>query len=106
MIGYILGFIFFFFVSVELIGWFATPFGVVITLWVLFNKIPSKSQVFFLKLGFTWTFLAIVLDYVFIIMLLKPEDGYYKPDVYLYYALTLLLPLFVGWKNSSTKPKK
>jgi hypothetical protein len=28
---------------------------------------------------------------------IKPADGYYKLDVFIYYALTLLVPLAVGW---------
>ncbi|MGE5624192.1 MAG: hypothetical protein ACM3ZT_01435 [Bacillota bacterium] len=47
-----------------------------------------------------WTALAVALDYLLIVKLLKPTDGYYKPDVYLYYALTFLLPLLAfGWKT-------
>jgi hypothetical protein len=29
-----------------------------------------------------------------------PADGYYKIDVYLYYAFTFLLPILVGWRKS------
>ena len=36
---------------------------------------------------------AIVLDYLLIVKALNPADGYYKLDVYLYYALTFILPL-------------
>jgi hypothetical protein len=28
---------------------------------------------------------------------LSPAGGYYKADVYLYYALTFISPLIVGW---------
>jgi hypothetical protein len=34
---------------------------------------------------------------LFIVKLLNPADGYYKADVYLYYALTFISPLIVGW---------
>ena len=37
--------------------------------------------------------------------LFKPADGYYKPDVYLYYAITFVLPIVVGWwKLRARKP--
>lgn len=35
-----------------------------------------------------WTLIAVLDDHLFIVRALKPADGYYKPDVYLYYALT------------------
>ena len=37
---------------------------------------------------------------LFIVAAFKPADGYYKPDVYLYYALTLAIPLFAGWRRT------
>lgn len=40
--------------------------------------------------------MAVLLDYLFIVKMFKSAD-YYKPDVYVYYALTLLLPIAVGW---------
>lgn len=97
LIGYILGIVLFMVVPVALIGWFITPIGIIITLWVLNKKIRAKRFKYFLKIGVIWTILAIVLDYVFIVMMFAPEDGYYKPDVYLYYLLTLALPLLMGW---------
>jgi hypothetical protein len=47
--------------------------------------------------------MAIVLDYVFLVMMFKPEDGYYKLDVYFYYFFTLVLPLLVGWVKTTKK---
>ena len=44
----------------------------------------------------TATAMAIVLDYLFIVKAFNPPDGYYKLDVYLYYALTFLAPLAVA----------
>jgi hypothetical protein len=43
------------------------------------------------------TVIAIVFDYVFLVKVLNPADGYYKLDVYLYYVFTLILPLIIGW---------
>jgi hypothetical protein len=103
LIGYLLGMLFFMFVPVAFIGWFVTPIGVVITLLVLFRKIGSEKFGYYLKLGAVWAVIAVILDYVFVVMLLSPEDGYYKPDVFLYYILTLALPLFVGWVKTSKK---
>jgi hypothetical protein len=79
----------------SLIGWFITPVGILLTLLVLFKKINGDSLKYYFLIGLIWTIIAIVLDYVFIVMLLKPADGYYKLDVYFYYITTLVLPLVV-----------
>ncbi len=99
LVGYILGFVFFFAVPPSLIGWVIMPIGVIITVWVLF-KIKSQNFEHYLILAIVWAVMAIVLDYLFIVQVLKPVDGYYKLDVYVYYALTFALPLVVyAWKN-------
>ena len=103
-IGYVLGFVFYAAVSPKFIGWVIMPIGIIITLWVLFKKIQSApSMQYYLKLAVVWTVIAVVFDYLFLVKLLKPVDGYYKLDVYLYYLLTFLLPLWAGWKKTSLK---
>jgi hypothetical protein len=108
LIGYILGFILFAVVPPTLIGWVIMPIGIVIALWVLLKKTKGNSFNYYLKIAVIWTAIAIVLDYLFLVKLLKPEDGYYKLDVYLYYLITFTLPFLVGWKrlNSEIKPKE
>lgn len=86
-----------------MIGFVIMPIGIVVTLWVLLKKIKSKSFKYYLLLSVFWTLIAIVCDYFFLVKFLKPEDGYYKLDVYLYYVLTFLLPLFVGLRKSKIK---
>lgn len=97
LFGYILGFIFFAFVPTSYIGWVIMPFGIAFTLWVLFKKINFVSLDRYLVLGIIWMIIAVVFDYLFIIKVLNPADGYYKLDVYIYYAMTLLLPIVVWW---------
>lgn len=99
IIGYILGIVFFAFVPPTLIGWVLMPIGVIITLWVLFNKIKNESFQHYILLAISWVLIAIIFDYFFLVKLFKPADGYYKLDVYIYYTLTFLLPLIVGWKK-------
>lgn len=94
--GYILGIIFYMVAPPSMIGWVITPIATVITLWILVKKIKINSPQYYLVIGIIWTVLAIVLDYFLIIKLFKPQDSYYKLDVYLYYALTLILPPIVG----------
>ena len=97
LIGYILGIILFFVLPPSLIGWFILPVGLIITLWVLLNKVKGDKLQYYLILAAVWTVIAVILDYFFIVKMLNPADGYYKLDVYLYYALTLITPLVIGW---------
>jgi hypothetical protein len=96
LIGYVLGFVFFAIVPISVIGWFIMPIGILITLWVLVKKIHGSVR-YYLIIAIVWTVIAIALDYLFIVKALKPADGYYKLDVYLYYILTFLLPIIVGY---------
>ena len=96
LFGYILGIVFFMFVPPSMLGWAIMPFGIGITLFVLIKKIGKKPMSHYLLLGVVWTLIAIVCDYFFLVKLLKPVDGYYKLDVYLYYIITFALPLLVG----------
>lgn len=101
LIGYALGFVFFFLMPPTLIGWVIMPIGIVITIWVLINKIRGENFPYYMKLAVIWTLIAVVCDYLFLVQLLKPEDGYYKVDVYLYYLSTLLLPnIIYFWKKN------
>lgn len=101
LIGYVLGIILFFVLPPTVIGWLIMPVGVLIASWVLLNKVNYASGWYYAILSVFWTTIAIALDYLFIVKLLSPEDGYYKLDVYLYYVLTFPMPLAVGWWRSS-----
>jgi hypothetical protein len=101
LIGYVLGFIFFFVLPPSLMGWVIMPIGVIITVWVLLKKVKSEVLLYYFILAIVWTVIAVAFDYLFIVKALKPADGYYKPDVYLYYALTFIIPLVIGWLKKS-----
>lgn len=103
LIGYILGIILFMLVPSSLIGWIITPIGIFIALWVLIKKIAATSLTYYLKISILWTLIAIVCDYFFLVNVFNPADGYYKLDVYLYYALTFSLPLIVWWYKTKLK---
>ena len=106
LIGYILGIILFFVLPASLIGWFILPVGLIITLWVLLNKVKGDKLQYYLILAAVWTVIAVILDYFFIVKMLNPADGYYKLDVYLYYALTLITPLVIGWWKKTKSHEK
>ncbi len=97
LIGYVLGIILFFAVPPTLIGWVVMPIGVVITLWVLLRWVSGSGLGYYAILAVAWTLMAVALDYLFVIKLLAPADGYYKLDVYLYYVLTFCLPFATSW---------
>ena len=80
--------------------WIITPIGITLIVWILLKKVPSRSFPYYLKIAIIWTIMAVIFDYFFLVKLFKPEDGYYKLDVYLYYLLTFTLPLLVGWYKS------
>ena len=92
LIGYILGFAFFFILPPALMGWIIMPIGAAITIWVLIIKVKSQDFRYYLILAIFWTAIAIIFDYLFIVKALKPAGGYYNLDVYLYFSLNLLIP--------------
>ena len=103
VIGYVLGILLFAFVPASVIGWIITPFGTVITLWIAFKKVKGGTLRYFVLVGFVWLLIAVIGDYLFIVKVFKPADGYYKLDVYLYYALTLAIPLVAGWRRRAAR---
>ena len=100
LFGYGLGILLFTIVPASAIGWIITPIGTLITLYVLFKKI-SGSFKHYLLISVSWTLIAIVFDYFFLVKAFNPADGYYKLDVYLYYTLMFILPLIVGWRKTA-----
>lgn len=97
LFGYLLGFVFFAIVPPEFIGWSIMPVGTAVTLFVLWKWVRLDAVGPAILLGMAWAAIAIVFDYVFLVTLLNPPDGYYKPAVYIYYALALVLPLVSVW---------
>lgn len=103
LIGYALGMMLFSIVPLGMIGWIIMPIGTIITLWILFKKVKGDSFSYYLATAIVWVLIAIIFDYFFLVKAFKPADGYYKPDVYLYYALTFILPVVAGWRKKAVK---
>lgn len=102
--GYALGFAFYPFLSPDILGWAILPFGLLATLWVLLKFIEPRTFGHYFLIAVVWTALAALLDYFFVVKLLLPKDGYYKPDVYFYYALIFLVPVLYGlWRANTGK---
>ena len=104
LIGYILGIVFFMIMPANMIGWAITPIATIITLWVLFKKIEREKFTDCIALGFVWTIMAVILDYIFIVKLFNSAN-YYKLDVYIYYFLAFAFPVIVGWYKMKSKNK-
>ncbi len=98
--GYVLGIVLFPIIPASMIGWVIMPIGIFITLWVLRKKIKLESFNQYIILAVIWTAIAVVFDYLFLVKVFMPEDGYYKLDVYLYYFLTFFIPLLIGYRKT------
>ena len=104
-IGYLLGIMLFTVVPLSVVGWIIMPIGTIITIWVLIKKVKTNTFQYYAMMAVVWTLIAIIFDYFFLVKLFKPVDGYYKLDVYLYYTLTFVLPLIVGWRKKMPDKK-
>jgi hypothetical protein len=106
LVGYVAGMVLFFVVPKDLIGWVISPFASLFTIWVLMKKVRRPELMCYFGTGLIWTLMAVLLDYIFIVTMLKTGTTYYRPDVLLYYFLTFSLPIAVGyWKYTHKKPK-
>lgn len=103
LIGYALGMMLFALVPANLIGWIIMPIGTAIALWVAFKKVKGDTLRYYCLVALVWLLIAVLGDYLFIVKALKPADGYYKLDVYVYYALTFAIPLFAGWRRTLSR---
>ena len=91
-------------VPTSAIGWIILPIGTALTLWVLWRRVKADTFQRYLMVAIAWTGIAVAFDYVFIVRVLQPTDGYYKLDVYLYYGLTFVLPLIAWWVKKDMGP--
>ena len=102
-VGYLLGIALYSLVPPSLIGWIILPIGVALTWFVLWRFIDARHLEDYVVLAAVWAAIAVVGDYLFIVQALHPPDGYYKLDVYLYYVLTLVMPLMAGWLKTRAR---
>ena len=106
LFGYVLGLLLFAVVPTAIIGWIILPAGVAVTLWVLYRRVSVTAPRDYFVIAAVWTAIAIVLDFVLIVKAFHPPDGYYKADVYLYYALTFLMPTAVGLARPAARIRR
>jgi hypothetical protein len=97
LIGYIASLVLFVSPYAGIMGWiliaFFTPVTIVIVYW-WFRKREQLPLQYFAGIGVVWVLIAAILDYLFIVLLFQAT--YYGVDVFVYYALTFLIPVGVG----------
>ncbi|MGA2698793.1 MAG: hypothetical protein ABSE74_04045 [Methanoregula sp.] len=104
LIGYLASLALFFSSFAGIMGWVLiaifTPITIAITWWWFTGRDLSLS--YYAGVGIAWTVIAVVLDYLFIVLLF--HAAYYGPDVFVYYTLTFLIPVGVGLIRFRRKP--
>lgn len=97
LIGYLASLVLFFTPFSEIMGWILlaifTPVTVAITWW-WFSKREHLNLQYYAGVGVAWVLIAVVLDYLFIVVAFQAT--YYGVDVFVYYAMTFLIPVGVG----------
>lgn len=96
LFGYLASLLLFFSPFADIMGWIITAVFTPITIalawwWFRARDLPLT---YYVVVGVAWTMIAIVLDYLFIVRLFQAT--YYEIDVFVYYALTFLIPVGVG----------
>lgn len=98
LLGYLAGIVLFFTPFAGSMGWIIlvlfTPFTIVVTWW-WFRPRERLSLRYYAGVGIFWMLVAVVLDYLFIVLLFR-SSAYYSLHIFLYYALMFLIPVGVG----------
>ena len=97
LIGYLTSLVLFFTPFAGIMGWILlvifTPITIAITWW-WFRERETLPLQYYAGVGVAWVLIAVVLDYLFIVQLFQVT--YYEVDVFVYYALTFLIPVGIG----------
>jgi hypothetical protein len=98
LIGYLASLLLYFSPIPYSLGWvllvILTPFTIGVTWW-WFRQRERHPLSYYAGVGIAWLLIAVVLDYLFIVLLFNALE-YYVPDVLLYYTLMFLIPVGVG----------
>jgi hypothetical protein len=98
LIGYLASLVLFFSSYAGILGWILliifTPITIAVTWW-WFRKRKDLTLEYYAKVGVVWVVIAVVFDFLFIVQLFQAH--YYAPDVFVYYAMTFLIPVGVGF---------
>ena len=96
LVGYLASLVLFVSPYAAIMGWIllvvCTPVTITVAWW--WFRVRDLPLTYYVKVGAAWTAIAVVFDYLFIVLLFQAT--YYGPDVFVYYALTFLIPVGVG----------
>jgi hypothetical protein len=96
LLGYLASLLLFVSPYAGIMGWILlavfTPVTIAVAWW--WFRVRDLPLTYYAKVGAAWTVIAVVLDYLFIVLLFQAT--YYGFDVFVYYALTFLIPVGVG----------
>lgn len=97
LIGYLASLVLFFTPYAGIMGWILfvifTPVTFAIAWWWFRRRDPLPLR-YYAAVGVAWVLIAVVLDYLFIVLLFG--GTYYGTDVFLYYTMTFLIPIITG----------
>ncbi len=97
LIGYLASLVLFFSPYAGIMGWILlaifTPVTIAVTWWWFRHRERLPLQ-YYACVGVAWTLIAVVFDYLFIVLMFQAT--YYESDVFVYYAVTFLIPVGVG----------
>lgn len=95
--GYALSLALFALVPVAVLGWFVLAPLVPLTAVVARVRLAGSwaPRWYPVAMGATWTSIAVVLDYLFIVTAFQVQ-AYYDIDLGLYYLSTLVIPILIG----------
>jgi len=97
LIGYLASLVLFFSPYAGIMGWILlavfTPVTIAVTWW-WFRQRERLPLQYYACVGVAWILIAVVLDYLFIVLMFQAT--YYESDVFVYYAVTFLIPVGVG----------
>jgi hypothetical protein len=97
LIGYLASLILYFSPLSYALGWVLLVIFTPFTIWVTWRWFWERTLPlsYYAGVAVSWSVIAIVLDYLFIVLLFHSLD-YYKPDVFVYYAVMFLVPVGIG----------
>lgn len=105
LIGYLVSIGLFFTPLAENMGWIITAIFTPVTIAITWGWFRARDLPlpYYALVGAVWMVIAVVFDYLFIVQLF--QAAYYETDVFVYYALTFLIPVGVGLYLTSTRQK-
>ncbi len=103
LLGYIASLLLYATPLYPVMGWIMIAVFTPVTLGITWRYFSSRSLPlrYYAAIGLSWTAIAVVLDYLFIVLLFAAT--YYGSDVFVYYAITFAVPVCVGWRINRGK---